>query len=66
MSFVLFAIIFALTSVQRWLFRDKDAIAEKRAARRRRRGGRGRATQAQAWGVQHSNTATSQSGGGTA
>jgi multiple sugar transport system permease protein len=33
-AFVLFFIIFALTSLQRYLFRDKDAIAEKRAQRR--------------------------------
>ena len=33
-AFVLFFIIFALTSTQRYLFRDKDAIAEKRAQRR--------------------------------
>ena len=33
-AFVLFFIIFALTSAQRFLFRDKDAIAEKRAQRR--------------------------------
>lgn len=37
MAFVLFLIIFSLTTVQRWLFRDKDAVAEKRAARRTRR-----------------------------
>jgi ABC-type glycerol-3-phosphate transport system permease component len=35
MAFVLFLIIFVLTSFQRWLFRDKDAVAEKRAARAR-------------------------------
>ncbi len=35
MAFVLFAIIFVLTGAQRWLFRDKDAIAEKRATRAR-------------------------------
>ncbi|WP_082557221.1 carbohydrate ABC transporter permease [Modestobacter sp. Leaf380] len=33
MSFVLFAIIIVLTSVQRFVMRDKDAIAEKKAAR---------------------------------
>ncbi len=33
-AFVLFFIIFALTSLQRYLFRDKDAIADKRAQRR--------------------------------
>ena len=37
MAFVLFLIIFVLTSFQRWLFRDKDAVAEKRAARRTQR-----------------------------
>ena len=36
-AFVLFFIIFALTSAQRYLFRDKDAIAEKRARRRQER-----------------------------
>lgn len=34
MAFVLFLIIFAMTSIQRWLFRDKDAIATQRAERR--------------------------------
>jgi hypothetical protein len=37
MAFVLFLIIFVLTSVQRWLFRDKDAIADRRVVRRRNR-----------------------------
>jgi len=37
MAFVLFLIIFAMTSIQWWLFRDKDAIATKRAARRTKR-----------------------------
>jgi multiple sugar transport system permease protein len=37
MAFVLFLIIFAMTSLQRFLFRDKDAIATKRAARRTRK-----------------------------
>ncbi len=37
MAFVLFLIIFVLTGVQRFLFRDKDAIAERRAARARDR-----------------------------
>jgi multiple sugar transport system permease protein len=37
MSFVLFAIIFVLTSLQRWLFRDKDAAKERRQVRQRRR-----------------------------
>lgn len=34
MAFVLFVIIFAMASFQRWLFRDKDEIALKRQARR--------------------------------
>jgi multiple sugar transport system permease protein len=34
MAFVLFLIIFASASLQRWLFRDKDAIALKRQERR--------------------------------
>jgi multiple sugar transport system permease protein len=34
MAFILFLIIFAMASVQRWLFRDKDAIATKRQERR--------------------------------
>lgn len=37
MAFVLFAIIFALTSVQRFAFRDRDAVALKREERRARR-----------------------------
>ena len=37
MAFVLFLIIFAMTSFQRFLFRDKDAIATKRAAKRTKR-----------------------------
>lgn len=37
MAFVLFLIIFLLTSVQRWLFRDKDEIAVKRQDRQARR-----------------------------
>ena len=37
MAFVLFLIIFAMTSLQRWLFRDKDAIATKRAEKRTKR-----------------------------
>lgn len=37
MAFILFLIIFVLTSCQRWLFRDKDAIAAKRAAKLTRR-----------------------------
>jgi multiple sugar transport system permease protein len=43
MAFVLFLIIFAMTSLQRWLFRDKDAIANKRAEKRTKRD-RARAT----------------------
>ncbi len=35
MAFVLFGIIFVLTGAQRWLFRDKDAIAERRATKAR-------------------------------
>lgn len=34
MAFVLFLIIFAMASLQRWIFRDKDAIALKRDERR--------------------------------
>ena len=37
MAFVLFLIIFAMTSFQRFLFRDKDAIATKRAEKRTKR-----------------------------
>ena len=37
MSFVLFAIIVVMTIVQRWLLRDKDEQAVKRAERRTRR-----------------------------
>ena len=37
MAFVLFLIIFAMTSIQRFLFRDKDAIATKRAEKRTKR-----------------------------
>lgn len=37
MAFVLFLIIFALTVVQRWIFRDKEAFAEKRLIRQRTR-----------------------------
>ena len=37
MSFVLFAIIVLMTLVQRWLMRDKDAGAQRRAERRTRR-----------------------------
>jgi multiple sugar transport system permease protein len=43
MAFVLFLIIFAMTSLQRFLFRDKDAIATKRAEKRSKRD-RARAT----------------------
>ena len=34
MAFVLFAIIVALTAFQRWVMRDKDAVADKKAERR--------------------------------
>jgi multiple sugar transport system permease protein len=34
MSFVLFGIIVLMTLGQRWLLRDRDAIRERRAARR--------------------------------
>ena len=46
MSFVLFAIIVVLTTVQRYVMRDKDAIAEKKAARaaQRRRSSSSRTT----------------------
>lgn len=37
MAFILFALIFALTSLQRFVLRDKDAAADKRAARAQRR-----------------------------
>jgi multiple sugar transport system permease protein len=37
MAFVLFAIIFVLTALQRFVFRDKDAAAERRALRARNR-----------------------------
>ena len=43
MAFVLFLIIFAMTTFQRFLFRDKDAIATKRAEKRTKRD-RARAT----------------------
>ena len=43
MAFVLFLIIFAMTSFQRFLFRDKDAIATRRAEKRTK-GDRARAT----------------------
>lgn len=36
-SFILFVIILALASLQRWVLRDRDAAAEKKAARRARR-----------------------------
>ena len=46
MSFVLFAIIVVLTTVQRYVMRDKDAIAEKKAAKaaQRRRSSSSRTT----------------------
>lgn len=37
MAFVLFAIIFVLTALQRFVFRDKDAAAERRTLRARNR-----------------------------
>lgn len=37
MAFVLFIIIFAMASMQRWIFRDKDALALKRDERRTRK-----------------------------
>ena len=43
MAFVLFLIIFTMASVQRWIFRDKDALALRRAERRTRKA-RARAT----------------------
>lgn len=36
-AFLLFLIIFVLTQLQRWILRDKDAIAQRRAERRQRR-----------------------------
>jgi len=35
-AFILFALIFALTSLQRFVLRDKDAAAERKAAKRQR------------------------------
>jgi len=37
-AFILFALIFALTSIQRYVLRDKDAAAERKAAKRQRVG----------------------------
>ena len=37
MAFVLFLIIFVMTSIQRWVFRDKDAQVVKRRERRNKR-----------------------------
>ena len=37
MAFVLFLIIFAMASLQRWIFRDKDALELRRAERRTRK-----------------------------
>lgn len=37
MAFILFLIIFAMASLQRWIFRDKDAITLKREERRTKR-----------------------------
>jgi multiple sugar transport system permease protein len=36
-AFLLFALILVLTSIQRWILRDKDAAAEKKARRAQRR-----------------------------
>jgi multiple sugar transport system permease protein len=36
-AFILFALIFILTAAQRWLMRDKDASAQRRAERRQKR-----------------------------
>ncbi len=36
-AFLLFALIFVLTQLQRWLLRDKDEVARRRAERRQRR-----------------------------
>lgn len=36
-AFILFALIFVLTTIQRWLMRDKDQAAKERAERRQRR-----------------------------
>jgi len=35
-AFILFVLIFALTSIQRYVLRDKDAAAERKAAKRQR------------------------------
>nr|WP_255545857.1 sugar ABC transporter permease [Nesterenkonia sp. E16_10] len=45
-AFILFAIIFILTTTQRWLMRDKDVSAQKRADRGVRRRQRSRRTRA--------------------
>ncbi|GAA5159394.1 sugar ABC transporter permease [Ornithinimicrobium tianjinense] len=37
MAFLLFLLIFALTQLQRWLLRDKDEVARRRAERQQRR-----------------------------
>ena len=37
MAFLLFVLIFVLTSIQRYWLRDKDAAAERKAARTQRR-----------------------------
>nr|WP_269813247.1 sugar ABC transporter permease [Ornithinimicrobium sediminis] len=41
-AFILFALIFVLTTLQRWLLRDKDAAAQAKAERRQRREARRR------------------------
>lgn len=43
-AFILFALIFVLTSLQRWIMRDKDESARSRSERRQRRRQRRRTT----------------------
>lgn len=74
MAFVLFLIIFVLTGIQRWIFRDKDAIEQRRlernARRRRGRGGdnygdaRNRSQEAHAWALNNARSQGGPSGGG--
>jgi multiple sugar transport system permease protein len=45
-AFILFALIFVLTTAQRWLLRDKDAAAQSKNERRQRRRLRTRITEA--------------------
>ena len=40
MAFILFALIFVLTSIQRWVLRDKDEAARKKGIRAQRRAAR--------------------------